>query len=226
MKPIVLMTQTHTYEDARVRIRHLPFIKPVPLSFDERVLKSHYDWLIFTSKNAVNMFRPYLEHAHMKNIAAIGEKTKQYCDSIGLEVRFYPNDYSQEGFLKTHPIQKEDVVLMPSSIKARPLLTDTLISQGIQVTKIDLYDIQVVQTSVNCAVQAMNENQIDAITFASSSAAHAFFKTAPPKRTHFYYAIGEQTARTIQQYGHTCIKADQQTLESLITKIIEVRSKT
>lgn len=38
-----------------------------------------------------------------------------------------------------------------------------------------------------------------------------------------YYAIGQQTARQIQDYGYSCSIADIQTLESMVTKILEER---
>ncbi|WP_105995559.1 uroporphyrinogen-III synthase [Staphylococcus agnetis] len=221
MKPNVLMTQTHKFEDARVNIKHLPFLKPVALAFDTRVLASHYDWLIFTSKNAVKFFRPYLQDVSYENVAVIGEKTKQYCDSIGLDVAFYPKDYSQEGFTEMHPFHQKERVLIPSSVKARPKLTATLNSQGIIAIKVDLYDVHIEQQSIQQAMEVIANSEVDAITFASSSAAHAFFSISPPQRPNLYYAIGLQTAKTIHQYGYTCKVAHKQTLESLINKIIE-----
>ena len=54
MKPVVVMTQTSEIQSDLVTIIHKPFIDIHPLEFDSRLLKDNYDWLIFSSKNAVN----------------------------------------------------------------------------------------------------------------------------------------------------------------------------
>lgn len=224
MKPIVMMTQTHTYQDERVVIQHIPLIKTVRLSLNMEMCQDHYDWLIFTSKNAVKYFAHYLDQLDFDKVAVIGEKTKAYCDSIGIEVHFCPKDFSQEGLLASHPFQKHDKVLIPSSRRARALLPETLKAQGIFVHKIDLYDVQVDDNAVENVLRELKDKQFDAMTFASSSAVHAFFKQQPPKLNDFYFAIGQQTLQTIRDYGYEATVADQQTLESMITKIIEKRS--
>ena len=53
MKPVVVMTQTSEIQSDLVTIIHKPFIDIKPLEFDLRLLKDNYDWLIFSSKNAV-----------------------------------------------------------------------------------------------------------------------------------------------------------------------------
>ncbi|UEX91005.1 uroporphyrinogen-III synthase [Staphylococcus ratti] len=224
MKPVVMMTQTHLYEDQRALIKHVPFIKTVALTFDDHVLSARYDWLIFTSKNAVKYFYPFLKRLQYRFIAVIGEKTKMFCNRLGIAVDYCPNDYSQEGILANHPFKKEDTLLIPSSLQARPLLQETLRSEGMYVVKIDLYDVVPNEAAIQQARVAIENHTIDALTFASSSAAHAFFKQAPPNLRDFYYAIGSQTEETIQQYGYHCIVSDKQTLNSIITKIVEKRS--
>lgn len=56
MKPVVVMTQTSEIQSDLVTIIHKPFIDIKPLEFDLRLLKDNYDWLIFSSKNAVKYF--------------------------------------------------------------------------------------------------------------------------------------------------------------------------
>ncbi len=58
MKPVVVMTQTNDMQSDLVSIIHKPFIDIKPLNFDIHLLNQRYDWLIFSSKNAVKFFFP------------------------------------------------------------------------------------------------------------------------------------------------------------------------
>lgn len=223
MKPIVVMTQTHRFNDQRAEIVHLPFMTTEPLPFDQSVLRHHYDWLVFTSKNAVVHFLPYLDALDFDSIAVIGAKTKAFCEKQGLEVDFYPADYSQEGFLDSFPTQKGQRILIPSSQRARPLLHKTLESRGFEVKKIDLYTPRTLIENVKQAQGLIERGQVNALTFASASAVKAFFESGPPQNFDRYYVIGHQTARQLQDYGYSCSIADIQTLEAIITKILEER---
>lgn len=95
MKPVVVMTQTNDMQSDLVSIIHKPFIDIKPLNFDIHLLNQHYDWLIFSSKNAVKFFYKYLKGINVDNIAVIGSKTAQYCESLGIRV-----DFMQTTFLK------------------------------------------------------------------------------------------------------------------------------
>ncbi|MDU3186287.1 MAG: uroporphyrinogen-III synthase, partial [Staphylococcus epidermidis] len=53
MKPVIVMTQTNEVHSHLVDIVHKPFIQLKQLHFNEKLLDHSYDWLIFSSKNAV-----------------------------------------------------------------------------------------------------------------------------------------------------------------------------
>ena len=76
MKPIIVVTSTRTVQREDVEIRHYPFIDIVPIKFEQSCLKPHYDWLIFTSVNAIKIFEPYLNQIEVDCIAVIGTKQK------------------------------------------------------------------------------------------------------------------------------------------------------
>ena len=61
MKPVIVMTQTSKVQSDMVEVIHKPFIKIQSLEFDTQLLHDNYDWLIFSSKNAVHLFYKYLE---------------------------------------------------------------------------------------------------------------------------------------------------------------------
>ncbi|UXR77424.1 MULTISPECIES: uroporphyrinogen-III synthase [unclassified Staphylococcus] len=222
MKPTVIMTQTHPYHDERINVCHMPLVTTVACSFDQRLLDETYDWLIFSSKNAVKYFMRYLPQTHVKKIAVIGEKTKAYCETQGIQVDFVPKDFSQEGFLRQFHANEHAKILLPSSARARPLLTDTLRQRCGKVTKIDLYDIEVNDTQVTAVYEMLTSQKVNAITFASSSAVRALFDRFPNVMFDHWIVIGAQTQRTLMRYGYCGGVAEIQTLEAMIDKILEM----
>lgn len=223
MKPVIVMTQTNEVHSHLVDIIHKPFIQLKQLHFNEKLLDHSYDWLIFSSKNAVKYFYPYLKNVKVKKVAVIGDKTAEYCNELGISVDFVPRDFSQEGFLDEFK-NSEQHLLLPSSEKARPKLVQQL-SKYNEVVKIDLYRPEPNFKNISQVKSLVRKHQIDAVTFSSSSAVEFYFKEDNVPEFDHYFAIGKQTARTILKFNASVKVANKQTLESLIDKIIESREQ-
>ena len=223
MKPVIVMTQTNEVHSHLVDIIHKPFIQLKQLHFNEKLLDHSYDWLIFSSKNAVKYFYPYLKNVKVKKVAVIGDKTAQYCNELGISVDFVPRDFSQEGFLDEFKISEQHL-LLPSSEKARPKLVQQL-SKYNEVVKIDLYRPVPNFKNISQVKSLVRKHQIDAVTFSSSSAVEFYFKEGNVPEFDHYFAIGKQTARTILKFNASVKVANKQTLDSLIDKIIESREQ-
>lgn len=223
MKPVIVMTQTNEVHSHLVDIIHKPFIQLKQLHFNEKLLDHSYDWLIFSSKNAVKYFYPYLKNVKVKKVAVIGDKTAQYCNELGISVDFVPRDFSQEGFLDEFNISEQHL-LLPSSEKARPKLVQQL-SKYNEVVKIDLYRPVPNFKNISQVKSLVRKHQIDAVTFSSSSAVEFYFKEDNVPEFDHYFAIGKQTARTILKFNASVKVANKQTLDSLIDKIIESREQ-
>ena len=223
MKPVIVMTQTNEVHSHLVDIVHKPFIQLKQLHFNEKLLDHSYDWLIFSSKNAVKYFYPYLKNVKVKKVAVIGDKTAQYCNELGISVDFVPRDFSQEGFLDEFKISEQHL-LLPSSEKARSKLVQQL-SKYNEVVKIDLYRPVPNFKNISQVKSLVRKHQIDAVTFSSSSAVEFYFKEDNVPEFDHYFAIGKQTARTILKFNASVKVANKQTLDSLIDKIIESREQ-
>lgn len=223
MKPVIVMTQTNEVHSHLVDIIHKPFIQLKQLHFNEKLLDHSYDWLIFSSKNAVKYFYPYLKNVKVKKVAVIGDKTAQYCNELGISVDFVPRDFSQKGFLDEFKISEQHL-LLPSSEKARPKLVQQL-SKYNEVVKIDLYRPVPNFKNISQVKSLVRKHQIDAVTFSSSSAVEFYFKEDNVPEFDHYFAIGKQTARTILKFNTSVKVANKQTLDSLIDKIIESREQ-
>ncbi|MBM6344411.1 uroporphyrinogen-III synthase [Staphylococcus epidermidis] len=223
MKPVIVMTQTNEVHSHLVDIIHKPFIQLKQLHFNEKLLDHSYDWLIFSSKNAVKYFYPYLKNVKVKKVAVIGDKTAQYCNELGISVDFVPRDFSQKGFLDEFKISEQHL-LLPSSEKARSKLVQQL-SKYNEVVKIDLYRPVPNFKNISQVKSLVRKHQIDAVTFSSSSAVEFYFKEDNVPEFDHYFAIGKQTARTILKFNTSVKVANKQTLDSLIDKIIESREQ-
>ena len=223
MKLVIVMTQTNEVHSHLVDIIHKPFIQLKQLHFNEKLLDHSYDWLIFSSKNAVKYFYPYLKNVKVKKVAVIGDKTAQYCNELGISVDFVPRDFSQEGFLDEFKISEQHL-LLPSSEKARSKLVQQL-SKYNEVVKIDLYRPVPNFKNISQVKSLVRKHQIDAVTFSSSSAVEFYFKEDNVPEFDHYFAIGKQTARTILKFNASVKVANKQTLDSLIDKIIESREQ-
>lgn len=221
MKPVIVMTQTSKVQSNLVNIIHKPLIQIQELSFNEHLLNHDYDWLIFSSKNAVKYFYEYLKSVKVKKVAVIGEKTAQYCEDLNISVDFIPSDFSQEGFLKEFNSMNQRI-LLPSSQLARPKLAHQLNNNNV-VIKIDLYKPIPHHQNINEVKQLVKNNELDAITFSSSSAVRYYFENGDTPEFHHYYAIGKQTATVLKNYNQNVQVADSQTSESIIAKILESR---
>ncbi len=219
MKPVVVMTQSSEFNSDLVEIMHKPFIEIQSLEFDTQVLHHKYDWIIFSSKNAVRIFYKYLNQLDVKYVAVIGQKTAELCEALKINVDFIPNDYSQEGFLNQFKKDQQSI-LIPSSAEARPKLQHTLAQNNI-VTKIDLYKPIPNDRNIREVIQLIEHHKVHALTFSSSSAVNAYIKHDVPCGFDKYVAIGAQTANTLRKNDLKPLIADKQTSESLINKIIE-----
>ncbi|AYU55433.1 uroporphyrinogen-III synthase [Staphylococcus debuckii] len=223
----VIMTQTSNLNEYVEEVIHLPFIRLKKLSFNQELLNDHYDWIIFSSKNAVKFFNEYYPKVDATHVAAIGEKTKKYCNQNGITVDFFPENFSQEGFINEFTVNKGNRILIPSSAAARPLLQTQLQEQNAEVVKIDLYEPEAYTENIEQAISLLRRGLASGIAFASSSAANYFFEEAEEANlsaNYTYYAIGKPTFEKIKQFGYKAEMANEQTIDGLLNIIKESRN--
>lgn len=175
-----------------------------------------YDWLIFTSVNAVEMFFQRMRHNRVDirtlasvRIAAVGQKTAQAVERYGLLVEVVGEEFIAEGLLdvlgdRIAPGQK---VLFPRADIARRVLPDTLRQAGCDVTEFDAYRTVAVADETQELVTMLRSKQIDVITFTSGStvknlcAALEGHDAADLLQGVVLAAIGPQTAKALQERG-------------------------
>lgn len=222
MKPIVLMTDSKPYKDERVEIIHLPFIGIQSLPI--QTIRPHYDWLIFTSKNAVNLFFENYPSVQFDKIAAIGSKTKAYLEHKGHVVDFVPTAFNQECFIEEMNERFDGLtVCLPVSSKARPKLYNALKSCA-NVDRIDLYMPISNKVNILKAEALITENKVNWIMFMSPSSALAYQYQGWSKDVSVM-AIGHVTSKALESIGIEHYVSTYETKESMIESILTIENE-
>ncbi|NOZ72388.1 MAG: uroporphyrinogen-III synthase [Chloroflexi bacterium] len=190
-----------------------PTIQFVPLSSPElqKALRDlpHYDWVLFSSANAVRFFFHHLQQqdlpATLPHVAATGSVTAQHLAEQGVHVDFVPQEFRGEALAAGLGQVQDQRILLPRSRLGRPELAESLRQQGAHVDDIPIYDILPAQPSAE-ALSALSQG-FDAILFASPSSVRNFLQITEPTpiiHTHLRQAviacIGPVTARACQKY--------------------------
>jgi uroporphyrinogen-III synthase len=192
-----------------------------------------YDWLVFTSPNAVEAFHRRAQFLHLtqlpKHIAVIGPATLNAANAIGLTIDLIPPQYIAESLAEALlPEAPGKSFLLVRAAEARDILPETLTAAGATVTIAEAYRNQLPAESMQ-AVQtlfASPKTYPDAITFTSASTARNLFALLeaanlplPPNIT--LASIGPITSETLHDLGHPpTIEAAEPTIPAVIQSLL------
>jgi len=199
-----------------------------------------FDWVIFTSPNAVKFFFLRLDQLGkdvraMGNakIATVGSSTAKELERHHIRVDAVPDDFRAEGLIELFAKQdlKGAKVLIPRAVKAREILPEELSRMGAQVTVAPVYETVPPEVAPQ-TLELLEEEKIDVITFTSSSTVSNFFKTVPDKLVKKVTSrakiacIGPVTAKTAEKRGLLVhIVPEKSTIPSLVEAIEKSFSK-
>ncbi len=168
-----------------------------------------YDWIIFTSVNAVEAFSAALPHIPkcQARIAAIGAATAQAAEHCGFTVSLIPEKYVAESLAEV--LSQEDLkdrrVLIPSAAVTRDIVPGELRKRGAQVEVVEAYRNVLPSQTVQQAPTVFREPYPDWVLFASSSAVEnlvALVGSEPLRRVSIA-TIGPATSQTVIRSGLT-----------------------
>jgi uroporphyrinogen-III synthase len=198
----------------------------------------HFDWVVFTSANAVRIWMERL-HTLMLDaramatvrVAAIGPVTADALQVAGVHVDLIPPESVAESALAA--LCAEGVagqrILLPQAAAARKVLADGLEAAGAAITAVPLYDTLPVQEEVGAVLSEIATGRIDAVTFASSSTVRSFAGYAGAKevvallRGIKVACIGPITATTAREIGiRVDAVAAEHTIPGLVAALREV----
>src|SRR5207302_2265644 len=173
-----------------------------------------YDWVVFTSANAVERFLTLVPDARSlgsAKVAAIGPGTAEALARFGIRPDVVPDRFVAESLLDGFP-GGPGRVLLPRAADAREVLPDGLAAKGWQVDVVEAY-----RTVAGSPAPAALDGaaQADAITFTSSSTLTNYLEVAGAGRVPpVVVCIGPVTAETATAAGLTVdAVADQHTID-------------
>ena len=233
------------FKNSGANVIQFPTIKITdPKSFDlfDNAVKrfDEFDYLIFTSANAVQKFFERINELHISlnydkiKVVVTGSKTAEICKEKNIMVDFIPDEYSAEGIIEN---LKEGIknkkVFIPCSAIARKELSEGLTKAGAIVTKVPVYDVGIPdEYEIKKYVEELNKNNPDVFVFTSPSTFKNFLAIMKIENPKNYFkdfivaAIGKTTETAIKEFDvNVNIVPKIFTMESLAEEIISYFEK-
>ncbi|MCB9557299.1 MAG: uroporphyrinogen-III synthase [Deltaproteobacteria bacterium] len=219
----------------------LPTIDIEPLEPAEKLRqlddlkRNAYDYLVFTSANAVDRFFELLEAAELDSrtigdckVCCIGPATARSLAAHGLRADITATEHIAEGLLaelEKHPLEGKRL-LFPRADSARALLPRQLEKRGATVELMVVYRTLTATggSALELAKRLLDARGIDAVVFTSASTANKYAeligpnaaKSAPPTVA----AIGPITAQACRDHGiRVTLMPDTHTTEALVAEL-------
>jgi len=204
-------------------------LHPERLIVDERAA-TRWDWVIFTSQNAVAAVFAALDAAGRDArafgstcIAAVGEATAAALRARGIRPDFLPSRPTSACLADELPRVAGARVFLPISALAGPDLEDALRARGAHVERVDAYDTlpEPLPPALIARVQAA-----DAVTFTSASTARflraSLGESVLPAHVRLV-SIGPATSAAVRQaFGRLDAEAAEPSIPALAAAVLEV----
>ncbi|MFZ0726679.1 MAG: uroporphyrinogen-III C-methyltransferase [Desulfobacterales bacterium] len=200
-----------------------------------------YDWLIFTSVNGVKSFfgrlfsrgRDIRALGHI-GTAAIGPATAAGLLEFGLTSDIVPESYQAEAVIAAFEKIKVSgrKILLPRAAEARPILPQQLAKMGAVVDEVPVYRTLPAADGAKDLVVRLAAEEIDMITFTSSSTVTNFTSLLPRDRFEDLIrpvtiaSIGPITTETAGKLGFKVhLTAESFTIPGLVAAIVRHYNK-
>jgi len=218
-------------------IRILPPDDYAPLD-DACARAGTFDWIIFSSANAVDVFMERLLGSPRDlralggaRLCVVGPATAERLRHYGLKADLTPAEYRAEAVVRALTDVRGLKVLLPRADIGREVIADELRKQGAEVTDVVAYRTVVAEPEREGEpdiYRMLLDRRIDVVTFTSASAVRNFVKVvgAEPAadllRTTIVASIGPVTAEAAAQCNiETTIVPAQYTVSALVDAIVE-----
>src|SRR5690349_17402072 len=220
-------------------VLELPALRVVPL--DPAPLRealdrvAEYDWIVFTSQNAVALLWESLRVAGRdarwlagRKIACVGRATADTLLARGLAADVVPDRFVAEGVLEALD-ERDDVrgtrVLYVAAENARDVLPDGLTERGCRVDVVPVYRTSGDGAGAGALRDALAAGRVDAVTFASASAVRGFIEAvgADLARRAPAVSIGPVTTEAVKAAGISVgSEATEATIDALSDAVVRL----
>ncbi|HWF47296.1 MAG TPA: uroporphyrinogen-III synthase [Bryobacteraceae bacterium] len=201
-----------------------PPVDPEPLSRAAQNCNA-YDWIVFTSANAVNAFATAGAQVTMP-VATVGAATQKAAEQQGWRVALTPESYVAESLIEA--FAKYDLlnrrILIPAAAVTRDVVPAALRSRGAQVDVVEAYRNIAPEEASARAKEIFCDPYPDWVTFASTSAVEnlvAILGPEPLSQVRIA-SIGPITSLAIRKHGlAVAVEPDEHTIAGLVTALIQ-----
>jgi len=161
---------------------------------------STYDWILFTSINAINSFFGRLHERNLDSralqgakVAAVGTTTAEVLAGFGIKADLLPQEFTGDGLAESllGLGVKGKKILLPRAVKARESLPERLTAAGADVTIAPVYKNVRPEDKSGELRAILEEGLVDMVTFTSSSTV-----------TNFLHMLGAKNAEELQSLLH------------------------
>ena len=200
-----------------------------------------YDWIVFASANAVDVFIKRLlatprdlRALHGVNLCAVGPATAERLRELGLKVDLVPAEYRAEALVEGLAGSRDVTglrVLLPRADIGREVVADELRRRGADVTEVIAYRTVIVDPEREGEpdiYRMLLDRRIDVVTFTSASAVRNLVRVlgAEPAadllQSAVVASIGPVTAEVAAQYNiRSTVVPAEYTVPALVDAIVE-----
>lgn len=213
---------------------------------EEIATLDRFDWLILTSANGVTGFLDRLFQAGLDTralaslqIAVVGQKTAKALEKQGLKADYIPPNFVADALVDHFPggdaLAGKTLLFPRVESGGRDILVKQLAAKGATVVEVAAYQSRCPDEIEPRALQALQEQDIDVVTFASSKTVRYFYQLVQQAQIEnsaeslesglaalTIASIGPQTSLTCRQIlGRVDIEAQEYTLDGLTQSLID-----
>jgi len=188
-----------------------------------------YQWLLFTSANAVDYFMRRVTQKGVSipsiDIAVVGSTTAQKLRQWNLSTDLMPDQFNAEGLLEAFPRDLSGKrILFPRAEVAREILPEVLRRRGAIVDVVPVYRAKMADGAIDIA-KILQGAAVDCIVFTSSGAVHVVAESLGDQlqlrfNNILVAVIGPVTARACEEHGlKVSIQPSTATIPNLVAAI-------
>jgi uroporphyrinogen III methyltransferase/synthase len=208
-------------EDLGARVIECPTIQIVPPKswkpVDDAIRRLRtYQWLLFTSANAVEQFMDRMgDRRPAIPIAVVGSATGTKLNEWGLQPSLVPTEFRAEGLLESFPENLVGTrILFPRAEVAREMLPDELRRRGATVDVVTVY--RTIKAFSGNIGEILENDRVDCIVFTSPSTIPDDLHILPTNTS--LAVIGPVTREAAQLLG---LKPDIVPVESTVPGLVK-----
>ncbi|AWE08187.1 uroporphyrinogen-III synthase [Lysinibacillus sp. 2017] len=185
---------------------------------------SNYQWLIFTSQNAVISFIAKCERYSVQvptklKIAVVGEKTAALLKQHGFSIHFMPSVFSADVFVKEFSLANNEKALF-----LRGSMAKNTIHEGTGADEWIVYETKTCEAYLQPLRESLKEEKQPIVLFSSPSAVDVYAKYIVPIVEWGFVkcaSIGHVTTAALAKYGVTPIVQPKiYTMQAVIEQLI------